>query len=91
MVHKWGNDISLLNALKAWRHKHFGTWFLYVFMLYMLPLTVVSNIDFDWQLNMFQLLGITATITLGVSALLGMFEYFRGMFTVDNWNNPFRD
>jgi hypothetical protein len=100
LVHKWGSDISAWNAIKAWRNKNWFTWFAYVTVLYMLPLTAIASVVFNWNLGFFSTLGFAVSASLINAAILGIAspfkspssgDFYSGKFTDENWNNEFKD
>lgn len=51
LAHKWGNDISPWNAVKAWRKRNFFTWFAYLTLVYTLPLSTIISLFAGGQIS----------------------------------------
>ena len=94
LVHKWGTDISAWNAVKSWRNKNFGTWFTYLYILYILPLTGISSLIFNWNLGFLGIAGLSLTISLLISFINAVADggsFFDGRWSEDNWDSEFKN
>lgn len=93
LVHKWGSDISAWNAIKAWRNRNWFTWFAYVTVLYMLPITGIASSLFNWDLSFLSVVGTAVAASLALSGALAIGDgvFYDGKFTNSNWNSEYKD
>jgi hypothetical protein len=93
LVHKWGSDISAWNAIKAWRHRNWFTWFAYVALLYFIPSVAIGSSLFNWNLGFLSILGwgTTAALLLAGALAIGDGNFYDGKWAEDNWNSEYKD
>lgn len=93
LVHKWGNDISMWNAIKAWKNRNFFTWITCFFTMYMMPLLFVASMLFNFKIG-FGAIAITVVASFAW-ALLAMIttegDFFSGKFHSDTWKSEYKD
>jgi hypothetical protein len=93
LIHKWGNDFSILRAIKGWKWKSEGRFF--SFGLFLSLVLISAILPFCFPVDMIG--GWLYYGILGVASFVGAFihhhtnvkndEFMEGNLTENNWNN----
>ena len=94
LVHKWGSDLSIMNAINAWKRKGFWNWSAYAFAKYYLPSTALVTFVTGMPLGIMGVFGVATALTLivgGIASAADDGSFFDGYFAKDTWNSEYRD
>lgn len=94
LVHKWGEDISVMRWIKSLRWRNYKTWYESILLMYWIPLATIlfHFTNMPWP---FLILFLGASfMQLGIAAHSDMMDdgstYLKSKISSRNWDNKFK-